>query len=163
MLGAQLADLVEEDRPQARLLEESLPIGDRASEAAADVAEHLALEQLGRDRSHVDRDERPVGARAQAMGRACKELLTGAGLAGDQDRQGRARGLFEVAELGEHRRVAGDDAEPLALALQTFLLGVAERRLAELAGGQRLCAPLQLVEPSARLLFLSARGRKLSA
>src|SRR5947209_14725169 len=163
MLGAQLADLVEEDRPPARLLEESLPIGDRAGEAAADVAEHLALEQLGGDRSHVDRDERPVGARAQAMGRACEELLTGAGLAGDQDRQGRARGLFEVAELSEHRRVAGDDAEPLALALQTFLLGVAEWRLAELAGGQPPRPPLQLVEPRARLLFLSARGRKLSA
>src|SRR5207253_10673591 len=41
--------------------------------------------------------------------------------------------------------------------------GVPERGLPELAGGQSLPPPLQLFEPSARLRFSGARGRKLSS
>src|SRR5439155_5934876 len=161
MLGAQLADLVEEDRSPVRLLEEPLPIGDGAGEATADVAEHLALEQLCRDRPHVDRDEGPIGAWAQTVGGPREELLAGARLAGQEDRQDRARGLLEVAKECQHRGVAGDDAEPLALTLQALLLGVAERRLADVPGAPRPRPALELFEPGARLLFLSTRGREL--
>src|SRR4029434_7435424 len=108
VLGPQLAHLVKEDRAPARLLEMPLPIGDRPREAAPDVAEHLALEQLRRDRRHIDRDERRIGARAQPMDRAREELLAGSGLAGDEDRQGGPRRLLAGAEGGQESGSARD-------------------------------------------------------
>ena len=88
VLGPQLADLVEENRAPARLLEEPLPVADGAREAPPDVTEHLALEQLGRDRGRVDGDEGSVGAGTHAVRRAGEELLAGPGLSGDENRQG---------------------------------------------------------------------------
>src|SRR6185369_5106881 len=118
LLRPELADLVEEDRAPVRLLEHSLAVRHRAREAAANVAEHLALEELRRDCPHVDRDERALGARAQSMGRPREQLLARPRLAGDENRQPRARGLLEIAKEGEHRRIARDDPEPLGLAPQ---------------------------------------------
>src|SRR5262247_3213488 len=95
------------------------------------------------------------------MGRARKELLARAGLAGYQDRQGRARGLLEIAEERQHPGMAGDDAERCAPALQARLLGVLEWRLGELTSGPRSRTALQLLEPGARLLFLDPGGSEL--
>src|SRR2546428_10242038 len=89
LIGAQLADLVQEDRAAIGLLEVALTVGDGAGEAALHVAEQLALEQLGRDGGHVDGHERSGGARAQAMDGAREQLLAGARLAGEQDGQRR--------------------------------------------------------------------------
>src|SRR2546425_16000 len=88
VLGPQLADLVEEDRSPVRLFEEPLSVADGAGEAAPDVTEHLALEQLSRDRGHVDRHEGALGARTEAVGGPREELLAGPWLAGHENRQG---------------------------------------------------------------------------
>ena len=59
----------------------------RASEGAALVSEQLALDQFARDGGHVDRDERRGPAAAVIVQRAGDQLLPGARLAGDHDRQ----------------------------------------------------------------------------
>src|SRR5215813_7251544 len=56
-------------------LHDALPIGDGARKAAADVAEHLALEQLGRDRSHVDRSEEHTSELQSRPHLVCRLLL----------------------------------------------------------------------------------------
>jgi hypothetical protein len=61
-LRAHLADLVEEDGAAVGELEAADPARDRAGEGAALVAEHLALEQLLRNRAAVHRHEPLVGA-----------------------------------------------------------------------------------------------------
>ena len=52
-----VADLVEEERAAVGELELAGAVAVRAGEGAAGVAEELALEQLGRDRRAVERDE----------------------------------------------------------------------------------------------------------
>src|SRR6202012_3314360 len=94
-LERQLADLVEEDRAAARGDEQARLGGLGVGERALVVAEQLALEQLGRDRRAVDRDERPAGALAGGVDRARHQLLAGAALAGDQDRRQRRRDLAQ--------------------------------------------------------------------
>ncbi len=56
--GAHVADLVEEQRAALGDLEPALAGGDGAREGALLMAEQLALEQFGGDRSAVHRDER---------------------------------------------------------------------------------------------------------
>src|SRR6266852_5584732 len=138
VIGTQLADLVEENRPPVRLLEEPLPIADGPAEAAPEVTEHLALEQLCGDRGHVDSDEGAIGARTQAVGGPREKLLARPGLSGDEDRQGRARRLLEILENGQEGSIPGDDAHPLALMPQPLLLRVAERGLAARVEPRRL-------------------------
>src|SRR5207244_4034184 len=91
VVGPQLTDLVQEDRSAVGLLEIPPPLRDGAGEATPDVAEQLALEQLGRDGGHVDRDERRTGAGAQAVGRPREQLLACSGFARYQNRPRRAR------------------------------------------------------------------------
>jgi hypothetical protein len=124
------------------------------------VAEHLALEEVGRDGRHVHRHERAAGARAQAVGGAREQLLAGAGLAGEQDRQRRARGLLQIAEQGQHGRIARHDAELRALPPQPLELGVRQRGRAAVARAQ---LALQGGQAGARLLFLDARLGQLLA
>src|SRR5690606_27563267 len=59
----RLGDLVEEERPAVRLLEEALARADGAGERAAHVTEELALEQRLADGRAVDGHEGLVGAR----------------------------------------------------------------------------------------------------
>jgi hypothetical protein len=49
------------------------------------VAEELALDQLARDRRHVDGDEGTVAALGVVVQDLGDQLLAGAGLAGDHD------------------------------------------------------------------------------
>jgi hypothetical protein len=70
VIGAQVADLVQEDRAAVGLLEPSLAVGHGAREAAADVPEQLALEEVGRDGGHVHGDEGMRGGGPGAGGRA---------------------------------------------------------------------------------------------
>ena len=59
-LQAHVADLVEEDRPAVRVFEAAAPVGDRAGEGAAGMAEQLRLDQLLGDGGAVHLDERPA-------------------------------------------------------------------------------------------------------
>ena len=132
--SSQLADLVQEDRPAIRLLEVPLALGDRAREAPLRMAEQLALEQLGRNGGHVHRDERPAGARAQAVGRPCEQLLARSRLAEDEDRQGRARGLLQIPEARQHRGLAGDDGDLRTLSPQSLVGGIVELHVSGVGG-----------------------------
>jgi hypothetical protein len=51
------------------------------------VPEQLGLDQVAGDGGHVDGDERAVAALAVVVQRAGDQLLAGAGLAGDHQRQ----------------------------------------------------------------------------
>ena len=66
---AHLGDFVEEDRPAARHLEHSMASADRAGERPSLVAEQLGLEQLCRNGTAVERDER--AARSARSTRGC--------------------------------------------------------------------------------------------
>src|SRR6185436_19700020 len=91
-----------------------------------DVAEQLALQEVGRHRTAVDGDERLVLAGAEIVHRAGDQLLAGAALAGDED-GGVAVGdpVDQLADRADRRALA-DDAGDRA------------------GGGQRLAQPLDL-------------------
>ncbi len=82
----QLAELVEEQRPSVRGLEEPGPAAHRPGEGPAHVPEELAREHLPGEPRAVHRDQRP---RAPAAGvqRLGDELLPGARLPRDEDRE----------------------------------------------------------------------------
>ena len=90
-----------------------MPRAVRAGEGALLVAEQLALDQLARDRGHVDRDERPGAALAEIVQRAGDQLLAGAALAGDHDRQVGAHQPGDRAVDLLHRRRAADQRQLL--------------------------------------------------
>jgi len=105
----QFADLVEEDRAAARLLEPAGPRRARARERPALVAEQLRLEQRVRDRRAVDLDEGRVAARAGEVHGAGEQLLAGSRLAQQQHGRARLRHAFELAERAQQRRRRADD------------------------------------------------------
>src|SRR5690606_24704206 len=95
---AHVADLVEEERAAVGLLELS---GAAPRVGAGDarprrVAEELALEESLRNRGAVDGDERLPSTRRALVDRAGDELLSGAALAGDQDRRVEAGDLLDL-------------------------------------------------------------------
>ena len=110
--GVHLADLVEQQRAAARLLELADPPGGRAGEGALLVAEQLGFQQVLRDRGAVDRDERPFRAAAVAMHVACEHLLAGAALAGDQHAGVRGRDLARHGQQIAHRRILEHQLAP---------------------------------------------------
>ena len=57
----------------------------RSSECTLLVAEQLRFEQVFRNRGAIDRDEGPLGARAEHVKRARKELLARAAFSLDED------------------------------------------------------------------------------
>ena len=131
---ADVADLVEEDRAAARLLEESLLLADGAGEGAAHVAEELALEQRVRERPTVDRDEAGAGAAAVPVQRRRDELLPGAALALDEDGAARRGDARDRLVDFDHRRAAADkDAVRVVGAAVAVHAGVGEPPLGERA------------------------------
>ncbi len=60
------------------------------------MAEEFRLDQIARDRGHVDGDERTVAALAVIVKGAGHEFLAGAALAGDHEREVR------LHETGKH-------------------------------------------------------------
>src|SRR5690242_5671115 len=66
-LERHVADLVEEERAALGLLEASDRARCRAGECPLLMAEKLALDELARDRRHVDRDERTAAALAEIV------------------------------------------------------------------------------------------------
>src|SRR4029453_13569073 len=133
----QLADLVQEDRPAVRRLEQALAVAVRAGERAAEVPEELALEQRRRERRAVADHERANLQRRQVVQRAGDELLARPALAGDERRRGVAREALDEREHAEHLLRARDDALERDAALEPLLedarpmleLALLERRL----------------------------------
>src|SRR5215471_4314588 len=78
-LGRHVADLVEEDRPAVRLLEEPRLVGHRARERPAFVPEELRLEEGRRQGGAVHRDERLVPEIRVPVDGPGHELLARAG------------------------------------------------------------------------------------
>ena len=116
----EIADFVEEDRAAVGNLEAAPAIGARVGEGPADVAEHLALEERGRDAAEVHLDERTAPAPAVAVDRFGDELLAGAALAGDEHGrvgQGHAAGELEDPE---QPRVAADHLAEVVARIQLF-------------------------------------------
>ena len=147
--GRELGDLVQEDRSFIGAAEQTQGIGHRAREGAAHVAEELGLQQVLRDRAAVDRDERPLGPRRQAMDGGGHQLLAGPALALDQHRRVRHRHLADdVLHLGHDLRGADELAdrqllaqarpERLDLAAQEAPLHHARHEVAQLVEDQRL-------------------------
>ena len=91
-----VADLIEEERPPRRLLEQTRARLLRIRECPAHVAEELRLEQRLRDRGAVDRHERPTGSAAARVKSARHELLARAALPCNQD------GHLGVGNAAEH-------------------------------------------------------------
>ena len=150
MIGSQLADLVEEQRASIGLLEVAPALADRPGEAALDVTEELALEELGRNRRHVDGDERLIAARTQRVRRPGEQLLARARLAADEDRQRRWRGALEVTEQRQHVRITRDDAELGAALDESLALDIGQPA----RGGLDAPVALELPQAAPRCLFL---------
>src|SRR5438034_407393 len=103
----ELGDLIEEDRPLVGATEESERVRDGAREGAADVTEELGLQEVLWDRAAVHGDERPLGARREAVDRRRDELLAGATLALDEHRGvGRSDLRDDLLHALHGRRVA---------------------------------------------------------
>jgi hypothetical protein len=115
-----LADLVEEDRSSRGGLEEPEAILVRARERPPAMAEELALEQGFGQRSAVHREERRRRAAAGVVDAARHQLLSGSGLAFDQDGEVRGARLSHQIEDLEHRRAVAEE--------HTLLDGGADRR-----------------------------------
>src|SRR6266403_666319 len=109
----RLADLVEEDGPLARLLEEPAAVTLGAGEGPAHVAEELALEERLGESGAVLHQERRLRARAAAVDGARQELLAGAGLAFEQDGHGAQRGALDEPQHGAHVLGGGDERRPV--------------------------------------------------
>ena len=132
--------------PRARAIAPSRVAG-RAGEGAFDVAEHLAFHQLPRDRAAIDRDERPVAARAQLVDRLGAELLAGAAFAGNEDRGAALGGAFDdVVDRAHRQRGADQPGKPavfgdVAGGGETFQPAPVQRvpdRDQQAVGGERL-------------------------
>ena len=118
-LRRHVADLVEEQRATTRLLEAAEATVHGAGEGAALVAEQLALDQLARDRRHVDGNEGAVAPAAVVVQGARHQFLAGTAFAVDHHREvGRGEPGDGAVDL-LHRRTAADQRQ--------FILDVADR------------------------------------
>jgi hypothetical protein len=107
----QEPDLVEEDRPAVRRLEQSHLGLTGIGERTALEAEELGLQQRLGNRAAVDVHERTGGSRARAMDRRGEEPLARPRLTKDQDRRQPARrpcrGPQQPTDLLPHRDHGG--------------------------------------------------------
>ena len=114
-LHRHLGDLVEEDRAAVGALEEAFVLPVRAREAAALVAEQLALDELRRDGAAVQRQERRF---APAADSSCtvvrRQLLAGAALADQQHGGGGRRHAAQLVVEHLHARRAAENAAEAA-------------------------------------------------
>ena len=123
-LRAQVADLVEEERPSVGQLEPAQPPLGGAGERAPLVAEHLRLDQVARNGRAVDRHERPVRRRLRRVDRRGHQLLAGSRLAGDEHaRLGGRHPRNQRPHLLHRGAVADQRAPPAQLGLERAVLG----------------------------------------
>jgi hypothetical protein len=105
----QLADLVEEERALAGILEvPGLRLGG-SGECAARIAEERGFHQRGRYRRAVEREERMARARTQVMQRERDALLAAPRLALDQCRKTRGGVEVDLAPQPAQRRAVADE------------------------------------------------------
>ncbi|MCY1291392.1 hypothetical protein D9M70_405780 [compost metagenome] len=132
-LGRHLGDFVEEQGAAVGAFEVALVLAVGPGKAAALVAEHLALDQRGRDRAAIDREERLAAPRRQLVHGLRGQLLAGAAFADQQHRGLGGRHARElVIDRLHHLRTAHQPAKA-AIAAQ-----FAAQRMdfgAQLAGG----------------------------
>ncbi len=102
----RVVDLVEKHGPTLGRRQLSLVGAHRTGERALRVTEHLGFDQLVRDRGAVDRDEPARAPRRPFVQQAGRDLLARAGLARQQHRHRRPRGLRHLTQHGP-RRIAG--------------------------------------------------------
>ena len=120
---AQVADLVEEQRPLVRQLEPAQPPLGGAGEGAPLVAEHLGLHQVARDGGAVDGDEGAPAAPARRVHRRRGQLLARAALAGQQHaRLGRRHAGDQRAHLLHRRTLAHERRATAELRLERPVL-----------------------------------------
>ena len=99
-----------------RRLEQALAGVDGAGEGALDVTEQGGLQEIRGNCARVDRYERPVTARTEAVDGPCHQLFAGARLANHEDRRaGRGGAAHELEDLLDSPARADD----LAHALET--------------------------------------------
>src|SRR5204863_3355949 len=84
-VGAEIADFVKKQRSMMRQLEAADALRCRAGESAPLVAEHLAFDEIARDRRTIHANERLVASDAAVVDGAGHELLAGSRLSGDKD------------------------------------------------------------------------------
>src|SRR5262249_24715535 len=143
----QLTELVEEHGAAVAHLEEALARHDRAGERAFLVPEELALDEVLGDRAAVEHHHRSLRARRQAVDGLRHRLLTGAGLALDDDGGVGRRDLLDDRVDLAQPLVLADDVAAAVLARRDdldFLLAGGELELAlpEVHGAARLEEPL---------------------
>src|SRR5262249_54747783 len=109
-LGRHLADLVEKQRPAARLLEGADAPRPGAGEGALLVAEELALQEVRGERAAVDDDEGTAAARARPVHRLGGAALAGAGLALEEHRGVGGRDPLEETDGDAHLPRRADQA-----------------------------------------------------
>ncbi len=107
--NGQLADLVEKERPARSLDEFSRMAFGRAGESAFLMTEQQRLHQIVGNGTAIDRNEWRCPPLAGPVNRARNQLLADAGLALDQDRNGRVGGLLGHAQHRVHAGALGDD------------------------------------------------------
>src|SRR5688500_15445436 len=130
--------LVEQQRPARGRLDQRALVAVGAGEGPAAVAEQLRLDQLRRDGGAVDADEGALDARARAVEGRRHQLLARPRLALYQHRgvrrRGRADDLVNLLDL----RVAADETEVVAVALERALeRAVLALDVVELQGARR--------------------------
>src|SRR6516165_6544598 len=106
-----VADLVEKQRAALRLLEPPHASRGSPGERAFLMAEQLALDQLARNRGHVDSDERAALAPAEIVQSARYQLLASAAFAHDRHREVRPHQPGEDAINLLHCRRAADQGQ----------------------------------------------------
>ena len=149
----QLADLVEEQRPGVRGGEQTLAIARRVRERTADVAEQLVLEQLLWNRRTVDDHERRVVARRRVVDRARDQLLAGAALAEDRDRDvGRGDHRDPIVELLDPRARADQHVALARPALVGAMSPVSHGRRETPSSATTIGAPIDVRRTAARRL-----------
>ena len=122
-VGAQVADLVEEEGARVRQLEPAQPALRGPGEGTALVAEHLRFHQIARDGGAVDGHERAAGAPARGMDRRRRQLLSGAALPCEEHpRLGRPHPGDERPHLLHRRALAHERRAPPQLRVQRAIL-----------------------------------------
>ncbi len=123
-LGAEVADLVEEESPSVRELEPAQPALGCAGERAFLVSEHLRLDQIARNRGTVHRHVRTIRPPAGSVDRRRHELLAGSRLAGDENAcLGRGHARNQFSHLPHRNAVADQRSSPRELGLKRAILG----------------------------------------
>jgi hypothetical protein len=92
---------------------------DRTCERAAFVSEQLAFRQVGGDRTAVEHDERPAGARALVVQSVGEQVLAAAGFPEERDGDFGPCDPFDDVEDLVHRGRTSSELSESANAVQT--------------------------------------------